>query len=508
MYLLPPVLYYSNIPMFQLRSQADKVFVKIPSLVTGISLGSLAGSALLSPYMVGLGVLGLFLFVLYLNTQKIRYQLALFGFGFMLGKAGMALSFASALYPIAWLPPLSPWVQMTAIMLYATVAVLALSLPGLLLGIVRWQHSRCMVQNLKLASLVLVVELLGSGLFSLFMIGEGQGINWAFSFGYSGYLLAALPLWSTLAVFGGVYILTVMTIFVVGCLVAWWRGDIDKKGIVVVGIGLLSLLVSSDYLTRPVDRQETVAIINTSFVATTTNQVADQADTISQLVTVAKTYEPTAIVLPEDSRYFNEFYHAREVGTTSAWAALRLLASTSPLIIDSSRVEVGDLAWAVGYQLAPQTDSLYESYKSYLVPQGEYLPLITNLVLRLMGYSVLAEKLDQKINYRPYQSGTRDGAAVPILFCFESVKPWQALSLRHSQVRFIAHPFSHSRLRASSVLRFEIDTMLRIQSIWSQTPIVSAGNMGLGKLYKEDGSIDAGDVLYQQDQNQINLVRF
>jgi apolipoprotein N-acyltransferase len=227
---------------------------------------------------------------------------------------------------------------------------------------------------------------------------------------------------------------------------------------------------------------------------------------IHSLIEQARLAAPDAIVLPEDSRYFTEFYHARASGITRAFEAFVLVNPTSTTkIIDSSRFEDNDVVFESSFVLDARAPSVVQSGKSYLVPQGEYMPYLTSALLQLMGQGTIAAGLTNYFSYTPHPI-VPTNKTIPVLFCFESVKPWQAKQIVGDETVFVAHPMSHAKFHTPYTLWHQLDTMLRVQAVYAQVPIVSAGNMVTGKAYLPDGTIDNGQVIYEDDGHYVTIV--
>jgi hypothetical protein len=74
------------------------------------------------------------------------------------------------------------------------------------------------------------------------------------------------------------------------------------------------------------------------------------------------------------------------------------------------------------------------------------------------------------------------------------------------EVPFIAHPISYAWFHDPVSMRHQYDSMLKIQAIWNQVSIVSAGNMVNGVMYTPQGEIIKPRVAAEGEGWQVSLV--
>lgn len=123
------------------------------------------------------------------------------------------------------------------------------------------------------------------------------------------------------------------------------------------------------------------------------------------------------------------------------------------------------------------------------------MPYVYSGVLRLVGYSEPARFLEQQLSFRVGDLTAQSGFAshVPsVLFCFESNAPTGVRTLmqeRGGDVPFIAHVVSHGWFHDPTVLWQQLEVMLRIQAIWNDVYIVSAGNHVAGYVVTNNGVV-------------------
>jgi apolipoprotein N-acyltransferase len=200
-----------------------------------------------------------------------------------------------------------------------------------------------------------------------------------------------------------------------------------------------------------------------------------------------------------------------DVGIDNAIEAWRILhASSSAMLVDSGRTYVPVSGQPVQRAYVWDQTSIYTADKSYLAPQGEYMPIFYTVLLRTFGLGATADHLSATINYVSGTAviDTRAPATVPnILFCFESVSPLAAKQLVNKRPSdFIVHPISHSWFHEPHALQSQFETMLRFQAVYAGVPIVSVGNDVRGSLYLPNGTIQKPKTLATFGEGTVDII--
>ena len=339
---------------------------------------------------------------------------------------------------------------------------------------------------------VVIADGVGSLGYSLFTLGPGNGVNLSYSFGYVGLALADSELLITLARWGGVYTLScVAGVIAVLLYVVYVRRYTTSA--IVGGASLLALVIATNWLTPPfAPIGEDVVVVETYFDSATRAQSTAEFTwslTLRASVEAALRQPEQTVVLPEDSR-FTDLFSSPE----RALAWIRTTRGDKPVrLIDSARTTLRDGRVVLrAYIYDTETNAVYTTDKQYLVPIGEYIPYlhqpIVNVLSRFTSQSVLGAS-----QYQPGPHTTYSDPSIglpPILFCLESVSPFgvkQALDTNPGS--FIVHPTSHSWFHRHTFFWPNLNRMLKVQAVWNQVPIVSAGNMNPSLLYLPDGTI-------------------
>jgi apolipoprotein N-acyltransferase len=420
-------------------------------------------------------------------------------------KALFSLAWFWSTVPITWLPEVSLPIQMLAVSVYWSTSALWLASTGvilaLLIRLLRHGHRLLMVAGLPVA--VVLAEYFGAVLFSVFTYGPGGTIGGGFSFGHVGYLF---PWLFPVAVWGGVYMVGVIALSGVATLYYGYYYQEYRRlcfGTIVVLVGVSSYAWWS---LPDTSVPATIALVQTDSLP------RDRISNLSPLIEVALATEAEYVLLPEDSRYLTEGYGVNEVGTENAIEAWRILhASSSAMLVDSGRTYVPVTGEPVQRAYIWDDTAIYTADKTYLAPQGEYMPILYTGLLRAFGLGATADHLSATINYVPGNKviDRRAPATVPnILFCFESVSPLAAKQLvKKHPSDFIVHPISHSWFHEPQALQSQFETMLRFQAVYAGVPIVSVGNDVRGSVYLPNGTIQKPQTLATFTEGTVDIVR-
>jgi len=237
-----------------------------------------------------------------------------------------------------------------------------------------------------------------------------------------------------------------------------------------------------------------IAVVDTEF----NNQIIRSLDEITQrevllgeAIDVAITQGVTHIILPEGSR-FND---AQQSAGALARRLRFLTADATVVLVDSGRAELNAVDTALRATVYDGvTKEAWQVDKQYLVPQGEYVPVYFGELFKLVGMGDRVAEVGKVFDFVP--GPLRDQSVLPagmprILFCHSSADPVaiRRLLADGTDVPFIAHPISHAWFGGSQVLKDQQTAMLRIQALWNDIAIVSAGNKTRGELYAKNGEV-------------------
>lgn len=469
----------------------------ILSLYSGA--GVLLGIGFIFPLLWPLGLLGVALYAYALTETSTLKKVLLGSYLTWTMKAACAVVWFWSTYPIDWIDVSLGTAELPVIGVYWFTVSLFLGVGGVFFGVMYWYAKRFVSKALLGIVFALgwmMAEVIGSFGFSVGTYGAGGSLNSYFSFGYIGYLLANHPLLLPLAGIAGAYGLTFLAALF-GYYLYFSHARVSRERLtkyVVLAVVILSLstiLPTPREAERETAGETTVAVVNTRFGGDFFKRVDKdeyKQSQVGQAVDKALALNPDYILLPEDSRFI-----LSENEPPLAYRLFRFNTKDSDVImVDTARTPLPNgrnTQRAVVYDGVNKKGFAVD--KQYLVPQGEFMPYFYAVSLRLLGQEKVAQALGDRLSYRPGPFGSQAElpAEVPgILFCFEAADPRGVRRLLTERtVPFVAHPISHAWFHESEILWHHFDLMLKVQAVWNDTYIVSAGNMVEGALYTPEG---------------------
>jgi len=485
-------------------------FVRNPNLLQWTVSGLLLGAGFLYSILWPLGIIGVAYFLHLVQIEHAHKKLLLGGFISWTVKSLAAIAWFLSVYPIEWLSVSLGSTQILIVIFYWVTNAVWLGVGGVVAVFLSKLIYRSFTQKKVLIFLIPIVwvfsEIVGSLSFSILTYGDGGIITSAFSFGYVGYLLAEHHWLLQSALLYGVYGMSF--IFVAIAMVGYWTAGYPFRKKIFILASIFILFWASSFV--PLFDGENVSqsyysviTIDTTFPVNyirTENRENKKVQALETAMQTALDASPDYILLPEDTRYFNQ-----SVPTIQAKLTFDFLhANPEVVIVDSGRAIIDGEAVLQAFTYNGIADTVDISQKRYLVPQGEFMPYFYSTALTLVGYGTLVESIEEDISY-VLGSGTNQKDAATstpgILYCFESVSPWgvKQIMKERATVPFIAHPVSHAWFNEPTILWKNLDNMLQVQAVWNQQYIVSAGGHVDGQVYTPQGKILTPEILASGD---------
>jgi apolipoprotein N-acyltransferase len=481
--------------------------------------GLLLGAGFVHPWLWLLGLVGAGMFIKLSRDSGSRKRVLVYAWLAWSVKAGLAILWLWSTYPIAWLPSELGQIQLVLIGFYWLSSACSLGLGGvvafwLIRQVKRFFSHRPLLVDVVLPFGWVVAELAGSLVYSVIMFGPGGAITPALSFGYTGYLLVAIPGVIMLAKAAGVYGLSYLFAVVATAGLHLWekRGRLLWVAPAVALSVLLVLGVENQGVVGVGSVQQTqkIVVIDTMFPPELLRHREGtqliSAET-TQAVMAALALDPDHIILPEDARFFDQSIPARIERDNF----IKNFNEPNSSIIDTGRAVVdGDTVLQSFVYSGPEV-SVGQVHKRYLVPQGEYVSYWLEGLLRVFGYGPMVDQVLDGMSYRigpdTDQSGL-DERAPAILFCFEGADPLGVRRIMNERPNapFVAHPISHSWFHEPQQLWQEFDAMLRVQAVWNGKYIVSAGSNVEGKVYTSSGKIMYPETVKEDVSWRVRVV--
>lgn len=439
-----------------------------------------------------------------------HWQIILLGLLVGTGKCLGALAWFWTVYPIEWLGIQPGMPQLMVIFFYWLTGAVALGSGLILLPyIIRHCNLRTLSGGLLVSFGWVVSEIIGSYIFSIYTLGTNNLIpNIGFSFGYSGYLIADLPLIANVSVLGGVYALSFvfsLTLLLIWLLTTDPKRDLRRTWQIAVLIILIIFI--SNVLASSRDEHTlnvSVNVVETRFDGmffTPPDAWLIKEDVVRTAVGDAFTGKPDYILLPEDSRYLQTFGSPQ----VALDEITHLAEGERVVLVDSGRyTSIDGVTTLRAHILDSATSTVIAFDKQYLVPQGEYMPWFASLILQFIEGSSRLNTQIKDINYEPGPLRQYFQDKLPaVIFCFESVQPYAALRWRNPSLPLVFHPVSHGWFHSTEQLQFTLRRMLVAQALWANVTIVQAGNHAPSYIVTNQGEIQFGTVVSESKYYQI-----
>ncbi len=483
---------------------------KIPKSAQYVLCGSLLGLGFVYPVFWLVVFLGIALFFYITLSEKNISSVLFLGWLVFTIKALWVNSFFLNIKPSSWIDDgwfigvvliASCWVLVSAV-----IGLSGLFLAGVISVLGRYLN---IIYLALLAPFLWVIsEILGSLLFSILTYGSGSSINANYSFGYIGYLLSEHQLLLATTSFGGVYILSFMVTFTSFGLYYFYTKTNKKLFLITILILLSVLVITDEYNVRNVSITNSegisIAILDTKFSADmrswpNLNEFIQKE--VDEAMIVALKERTDYILLPEGVD-INEEKLQNYLPKIESW----------PIIIGNSIAETEQDGLFLRANVYKDLSKVASVDKQYLVPVGEYMPMILGVTLRIFGL----DSDESFLGKRDFVAGplfsqenfTKDFPAV--LFCFDGAVPQSVKNIleSHPSAPFVAYPISHAWFENSKTLENQIDMMMKIQAVYNQVDIISAGNMVDGALYTKFGKKINPIILTEKERWRVGVVNF
>ena len=500
------------------REKLNRASRHHPTL-SALCAGGLLGIGFVFPALWWLYLPGAIVFLQVIRRAPSLYRALFYGAVAMTVKAAVAMVCFWSIVPIAWMDVGGLFAQILATGLYWTTFSVWIGLGGVVLGGVVYLLREYWWWYFVVIPMWLVSEILGSLSFSFFTGAPNIPITIDYGVGYIGYHVAQHAVLFHGAAWGGVYVLSLLAAsLAVLCYYLWTvrsHHTLYLAGGLVVFILIGYIPNSGAWLAPPAVSVDPVriAVVGTNVPASLEREqdiFGQRQYQITRALMGVVGQSVTHVVLPEDVRFMPS-----ERAPFSAHSFLRQLFRDEPvMLIDSARYQLDDGLYTLrGRIYQNDSEDIWHVDKQYLVPQGEYIPVLYATIFRALGYGEAVAGLQEKLGYvpGPYrdQSGLPDTAPRTI-FCFESVSPRgvRTALAGSEQVPFVYHPLSHARFNNARICWRSLDTMLRIQARWNQVPIVSSANRAPSNVYYPDGSIRTLIDHWDNDNDMVRVKVF
>lgn len=339
---------------------------------------------------------------------------------------------------------------------------------------------------LLIPALWVIAEFIRSIAISILWSGDGGLIGPHWTIAFQGYTLASSKLFLPLASIGGVYLLSFVVIFINVVIYAILNAVISKsnwkrhwKPITILII--IAIVVAVPFYSRGVDQKVKVGVVNTyldSFSRLTEQEFLENLEIKKALLQTVKNsgQNPDIVIYPEDSRVLTDLQASGD-----QLFLKDIFGNKEVLIVDSTRLSDNpdEAAKLQFLYLNTLTGKLINSDKQFLVPHGEYLPYLSDKLLKLSGLSKWADgfrasRISNKgkdiktVSFQDFRLGASA--------CSEAM----SVSLNRNMVdlgtAFLINAASHSLFNGSEILYAQTINISKVRAVENNRYFVQASN--------------------------------
>jgi len=483
-------------------------------LVWYLAAGALLGSAFLHQYLWPLFAAGLVCWC-FAIAKKQNLKEAFLG-GWISGtiKMLLVLWWFWSTYPLELMNIHPAAVAGVLIGLYWLITAAVIGLGFAATTLFAWwcmQKYRAVVRIVCIPLALVAGEVLGSLLFSVYIIGPGSSLNTYFSFGYLGYLLVDHTVLRYAGQLGTVYILTYIA-GVVGISLFESIPKLKKKkknrfvpatlfGFVFLVSGIMPMPageLSAQKILVAAVHSEFALEYNPSAISLT-----KQKRELERAIDLALVHNPAYIILPEAT----SLSYGSSTAEVAAWFAARAPHS---ILVDSARIDLDNAQAALrAFIYDPSSGAVYTLDKKYLAPQGEFVPYFYKGLFTLFGAGDFFESRTSSVTYRPAAMFGAAGLpiAIPgVMFCSENLPPFSIFAMKQKrELPFVVHPVSDSWFNSPYVLWNENRQMVALQALFNGLPVLQAGNMAPTLGFDEWGHLMMPEHIQQSGHTEVSL---
>ncbi len=335
-------------------------------------------------------------------------------------------------------------------------------------------------------ALWVVSEYLRAILFSIISLGPDGRVGPYWTFGHLGYYLAETPV-SYLSRFGGVYLLSFVIMALAVAAYQWWRLQQVRPLVLIITL-VLGLTFAGWFLYRA-DHGQSLTIGAVEYARQDATYLRS-SESYPVLSAGPKSRLDT-LVLPEYSHYFDTASD-REA---DAAVLTSLMKRDEGLIIHSRR----DSTAAQSHNLLTfQTatgDTLNQQQKWFVVPAGEYVPYIYQVVLAYAGHGQLLLHFNQQKSVsrgealeRPFEY---EGVSYGAHACSGVLSPDFYNQLAQQGAEIFTNSAALDTMGISPLFHHEALQMNRLAAVAHAKPFVQSAKGGPAYILDKDGKTQA-----------------
>lgn len=450
-----------------------------------------------------------FLYTTTLSPPQIFLTGWLFGFIFL----GIVFIWFWHTLPLDWFGIKNPLFGIAIILFsWGPVALTLSFFIGLFAVVFHKFKRRTIFDPLLMAFLWIFFEYFRMWGFALLTISSESLFGPHFSLGFLGYILASNYNLLQFALFGGVYTLGFIVVFINASLyqlifVSKFR--LQRKltaffvasGVFIIFI-TIPFNVFNYFFTEDNNEQQktvTIAVLNTYFPSISGFPEEENEKRFNEHKNIIESIgysgeDPDIIIFPESSRFIRTLMNNRRDLDTFFDS---IFGGKEKLIIDSGPISNNESEKSYlqiyYYNTADKKLDTYE--KIFLTPYGEYMPNYMRFILTILGQKDFMEKYDTHTRYSRGDnlvSGSINNINIGTLFCSEIASPILYRKLADEQsADFLVNLSSQSWFNGSPALYRQTINVAKVRAIENNRYFVQASNFVPSFIIDNTGKVVA-----------------
>lgn len=318
--------------------------------------------------------------------------------------------------------------------------------------------------------------------FSITSLGPDGRVGPYWTFGHIGYYFAETPL-AFMARLGGLYLLSFVGVAIVVALYQLIRYRRVRPILIVAGVSAALSLAGAIIYARPNGRSLDVGTVKFAYRSTAYQMSNQSYDLLKK--GISKPVD--VLVMPEYSHYFDI---PTEVEADKA-VVQPLMKQPNGLIIHSARENIMQLGHNMLTFQAADGTVLNQQRKWFVVPAGEYVPYIYQVILAYAGQERLLLNFNAQKSVvrgdKPEVPYTYDGVRFGAHACSGVLAPDFYNQLAQSGSDIFTNSAALDTMGIAPLFHYQAEQMNRLAAIAHAKPFVQSAKGGPAYIMDKDG---------------------
>jgi apolipoprotein N-acyltransferase len=334
-------------------------------------------------------------------------------------------------------------------------------------------------------SLWILQEFIRSYLLSVAFAGEGYSLGAHWNYGVLGIALTSFPVSLSLASTIGMYGLSSVVVLAGVTIYELSTKRVPKKLILLLIAAHIIAPAYNMLINQSKNTEIRVGALNsaTSDIRYSSSSFSDEQQVVDLLV------------LPEYSEVFGEKTKYSLSSDSSVFISQNT-KNDSIIITSVSTKEDGEISKNKVTAYTPKGDVLAQHDKQFLIPGGEFLPLILKLPLNLTKSEKIIDTYNKTLRVlpsdKPEEPIIADFGSVGALACSGIMSPQLYRSLAQKDARILTNSASLTLVKGSEVFHQKMIGFGKFNAAANQKPFVQSSKLGKSFILDKNGKMLAG----------------